>query len=238
MHDAFLALYHRHVGAAFDRQMRLADLIEREAPGEPYEYTISKGSLVFGGRVRFTALDLGSYAEPTDSWLWSWCDPSLKLTPDNRRLAEKVRRLASSTGVPAFAAATQFSCTELLGPDVGEAAAHAIAAIAAGELGFDAYYCVPFANGQCVALLRDARLREPAPNPAARIASVFPAVLSSFPVPNHREALVSYIRWHGLPVEEGHDAIRVVVDGEEQLRADFDSRRRLAKLDASIRPSR
>src|SRR5262245_10051969 len=144
MDQALLALYHRHVAAAFDRQMRLADFLEREeAAGKPFKYTISAATLVFDDAVSFSALDLGSHADPDNSWLWAWCHPHLKLTPANQQLGQAVRKLGQRAGVAAFSADRQVSCDDLLGPDVSPVAAHLFAAIVVGELGFDAYYTIP-----------------------------------------------------------------------------------------------
>src|SRR5690242_12884081 len=116
MDQALLALYNRHVGAAFDRQMRLADLLEREAGGEAWNYTISTACLEFGTSVRFEALNLGSHADPDNSWLWAWCNPHLNLTPANRELGEAVRKLGRDAGIVALVADRQVSCADLLGP--------------------------------------------------------------------------------------------------------------------------
>src|SRR5262249_7972088 len=98
--QALLTLYHRHVAVAFDRQMRLADFLDRyEASGKPYVYTISTATLEFGDAVRFTALDLGSHADPDNSWLWAWCNPHLKLTTANRKLGKAVRDLGADAGI-------------------------------------------------------------------------------------------------------------------------------------------
>src|SRR5262249_37533888 len=84
MDQKLISLYHRHVAAAFDRQMRLADFLEQEqVRGAPYQFRTSTATLEFGNAVRFVALDIGSHAEPDNSWLWTWCDPNMQLTPPN-----------------------------------------------------------------------------------------------------------------------------------------------------------
>src|SRR4051794_14669137 len=104
MDEQLIALYHRHVAAAYDRQMRLADFLEREAPGENWDYQISTATLRFGSRVSFAAHDLGSYADPDNSWMWVWCNPHLNLTPANREVAAAVQRMGQERGIPAFTA--------------------------------------------------------------------------------------------------------------------------------------
>jgi len=235
MDQALMALYHRHVVAAYDRQRRLADFLERNASGQGWNYTISTATLELG-TIQFEALYLGSHADPDNSWLWAWCNPHLNLTPDNRELGDAIRKLARDANIPAFAAEGQVSCADLLGPAVSPRTAHALAAVVAGELGFDAYYTIPFEHGRAAAVIRDGRLRAEVPNPAARIVSVFPQALAAFPVPNHREAFAAYAAWHGLAVEEAPRGVSVLDNGKEVLKAEFDHLNRLTELKGTVGP--
>src|SRR5262245_52146728 len=79
MDEQLLSLYHRDVGMAFDRQLRLADFLARKAPKEKPKYDISTATLTFG-KVEFEAPVLGSRQEHNNSWLWAWSDRNLKLT--------------------------------------------------------------------------------------------------------------------------------------------------------------
>lgn len=182
MDHALIALYHRHVAAAFDQQMRLLDLLEQDASGQPWNYKISTATLTFGDGVCFEALDIGSHADPDNSWLWAWVHPHLKLTPTNRKLGSRVRKLGQKVGVTAFEADCQISCLDILGDELSPIAAHVFSVVIARELGFDAYYTMPFEHGRASAVIRDDRLRQDRSNPAARIMRIFSEVLNGFPV--------------------------------------------------------
>jgi hypothetical protein len=237
MDETLIALYHRHVATVFDRQMLLLDFLEREAGGEPWSYTISSATLAFGDVVRFVALDLGSHAEPDNSWLWAWCHPHLNLTSANQELGTAVRKFGQDIGVAAFIADRQVSCLEILGPDLLPVAAHVFAVVVAGELGFDAYYTMPFAHGRAAAVIRDDRLRAEAPNPVARILTIFTQVIGAFPVLDHRAAFLGYAAGYGLPVEESRQTVRVLAGGVEALKARFDRRNRLVELTGTVGPN-
>jgi hypothetical protein len=234
MDQLLVALFHRHVASVFDRQLRLADFLEREADGEPWQYTISTATLAFGERVVFSALDLGSHADPDDSWLWSWSHPQLNLTPANRELGAAVRRIGGGLGIPAFEADGQFSCLEILGGELCPDAAHVFATVVAGELGFDAYYTMPFATGRMAAVIRDDRFRVPESNPVARILSVFPQVISAFSITDHRAAFVAYAEAYGLAVDDRPHSVSLLVNGREHLNAGFDSLGRLTEMTAQV----
>jgi hypothetical protein len=234
MDQNLIALYLRHVAAAFDRQMRLNAFLEEQTDGSLYKYTTSTATLDFGDTVRFEALDLGSHADPDNSWLWTWCNPHLNLTPANRKLGKAVRELGKCSGIAALSADRQVALDDLLGPEVSSVAAHAFAAIVAGELGFDAYYTMPFEHGRFAAVIRDDRLRTGVPDPVARMLTVFPQALAAFPVPDHRVAFAAYARWYGLPIRETPQTIHVLADGKDALKAKFDRRGRLTELKGTV----
>jgi hypothetical protein len=238
MDEQLIALYHRHVAAAYDRQMRLADFIERAAPGENWHYQTSTATLRFGSQVTFAAHDLGSHADPDNSWMWVWCNPHLNLTPANREVADAVQRMGQERDIPAFTATGYFDVGPILGDQLSGIAAHVFGIVVGGELGYHAYYTMPFANGRFTVLLRDDRLRCDEPYPLVRISSVFPQTLTSYPVLNHRTAFLGYLDWYGYTPEVEGQSVRVVEDGEEVMRAEFDELNRMTNLTGRLRGQR
>ncbi|VTU00535.1 Uncharacterized protein OS=Rhodopirellula sp. SWK7 GN=RRSWK_03814 PE=4 SV=1 [Gemmataceae bacterium] len=236
MDEQLVALYHQHVAASFDRQTRLSDFLEREAQGADWHYQVSTATLAFGSTVKFQAHDLGSHAEADNSWMWVWCNPHMKLTPANHDLSVAVRALGSRYGIEAFAATSYFDVGPVLGEDLSGVADHVFGIVVSGELGYNAYYTMPYENGRFTALLRDERLRSDEPHPLARVASVFPQVVASYPVLDQRAALLGYLEWYGYePLQEAH-AIRLVENGTEVLHAEFDDMSRMTNLTAHLRP--
>jgi hypothetical protein len=235
MDHALIALYHRYVAAAFDQQMRLLDLLEKEARGEPWSYTISTATLTFGDPLRFEALDIGSHADPDNSWLWAWSHPHLNLTPANRELGSRVHMLAQKCGVPSFAAERQIPCDDILGPELSSVASHVFALVISRQLGFDAYYSMPFEHGRAIAVIRDPRLRCDVANPAARILILFSQVIADFPVLDHRAAFLGYAAEYRIPVAETPERVELVVNGEVAVKAKFDDQNRLTELKGTIR---
>ncbi len=169
--------------------------------------------------------------------MWVWGNPNLKLTPDNRNLAETVRKLGRTFGIPAFNSDGQVSCDELLGPDLSPVAAHVFASIVVGELGFDAYYSMPFDYGRFVVVIRDKRLQSPAPNPVARILTIFPDVISTFPVLDQQAAFVGYTQSYGLVIEEKPRSVRVLLGGKDVMQAKFDHAKRMTELNGIVSPT-
>jgi hypothetical protein len=233
MDAQLVALYHRHVAAAYDQQLRLGDFLDREAAGAALHYQVSTATLSFGPAVRFRALDLGSHSTLDNSWLWGWYSSQLHLAT-TAELCRGVRDLGERTGVAAFTATQAFDAGAVLGEELGRIASHAFGIVVSGELGFQGYYTVPYLRGRSAVLLRDDRLKVAEPNPVARVAAIFPQVLTGFPILDHRAALLGYLAHYGVaPTVEGR-AVVAAESGTESLRAEFDDLNRLTNLTGTV----
>src|ERR1700693_2823904 len=102
VNQTLLHLYHRHVAAVYDRQMRFSDFLAENGSGEGWGYNVPSASLTFGKAVRFEAHLLGSFAEDEATWLWAWANRHLDLPPANATLAEAVRGLGKDPDLRLF----------------------------------------------------------------------------------------------------------------------------------------
>jgi hypothetical protein len=231
MDHQLIALYHRHVGPAFDRQLRFNDFLERKAPGADWEYDSETATLSFG-KLKFEAPVVGSHAEHNNSWLWAWSNKHLKLTVTNRALGDTVRMLVHRLGVHALAA-PGFSLEPLLGSELTEDAAHVLGMVLSRELDFNAYFLTPYDGGTGLTLIRDKRLAHTERRPLARIMTVFPQVIDALTVYDHRAAFISYVRDYGLTATDVAGGVRVTHDKGE-LVASFDDRNRLTGIQGNV----
>ncbi len=233
MDEQLIALYHRHVATAFDRQLRMADYLARKVPGEKGEYAAATATLSFG-KLKFEAPLVGTHSDQNNSWLWAWSNKNLKLTITNRALGDAVRATVHRLGLHALAA-PGFFLEPLLGPDLTEHAAHILGMILGSELGYDAYYLSPHDGGRDLVLVRDDRLKFAERQPLRRILRIFPQVITSMPVFDHRAAFTNYARDYGLTVTEEPHVVRAA-SGKDSLTANFDALGRLATLEGTVPP--
>ena len=231
MDQQLIALYHRHVAAAFDRHLRFNDFLERKAPGADWEYDSETATLSFG-KLKFEAPVVGSHAEHNNSWLWAWSNKHLKLTVTNRALGETVRMLVHRLGVHSLAA-PGFSLEPLLGSELTEDAAHVLGMVLSRELDFNAYFLTPYDGGTGLTLIRDKRLAHTERKPLARIKTVFPQVIDALTVHDHRLAFASYVHDYDFTATDIPGGIRVK-QGKDELVARFDDRNRLTGIDGTI----
>jgi hypothetical protein len=231
MDEQLIALYHRHVAAAFDRNLRLAEFVAQKAGKVKWKYEIASASLVLGPKLKFEAPLLGSHAHSNDSWLWAWSNRNLKLTLTNRALGDLVRVTAHRLTVPTLAH-PGFSLEPLLGPELTEHAADVIGTVLGRELEYDAYYIVPEEGHDSTVLVRDDRLKATERYPLYRVLTVFPKVVAALPVFDHRAALTEYARGYGLTVTPMAGTL-TITNGKGTLTATFDDHDKLTKIEGT-----
>ena len=231
MDEQLVALYHRHVGMAFDRKLRLAEFVRDKAGKVKWKYEVAAAALSCGPKLTFEAPLLGTHAHGNHSWLWAWSNRNLKLTLTNRALGDLVRVTAHRIGVPMFAHAG-FSLEPLLGAELTRHAADVIGGTLARELDFDAHYVAPEDAYDSAILVRHEKLKAPEKFPLHRVLTVFPQAVKELPVLNHRDALTAYARDYGLNVTAEGGTLRIH-DGKGELTARFDGHDRLQDLSGS-----
>ncbi len=231
MDEQLIALYHRHVATAFDRNLRLAEFVAQKVGKVKAKYEVATAALAFGPALKFEAPLLGSHAHSNNSWLWAWANRNLKLTITNRALGDLVRVTAHRLGLPMLAH-SGFSLEPLLGPELTPHAAEVLGVILSRELDFDAHHIAPEEGHDSAILVRDDRLKFPERYPLHRVQTVFPKVVAALPVFDHRAALADYARDYGLTatVMQG---VLTITDGKGTLTATFDDHDRLTKLEGT-----
>jgi hypothetical protein len=229
MDEQLIALYHRHVAAAFDRKLRLADFIHDKAGKVKWKYEVATASLLCGPKLKIEAPLLGTHVRSNDSWLWAWSNRNLKLTLTNRALGDLVRVTAHRIGVPMFAHAG-FSLEPLLGAELIKHAAEVIGGILTRELDYDAYHIVEEDSYDSAILIRHDKLKSNERFPLHRVQTVFPQVLDELPVFDHRKALSAYAQEYGLTVTAESGTLKITDGKNGELVATFDDHDKLTDL--------
>ncbi len=228
MDEQLLALYHRHVAAAYDRKLRLAAFVHEKAGRVKWQYDVATATLACGPKLRFEAPMLGSHTHGNNSWVWAWANRQFKLTLTNRALGDLVRVTAHRIGVPMLAH-PGVSLEPLLGPELTPHAADILGAIFSHELGYEAYHVEHDATADSVILIRYDQLKAPERYPLHCVQTLFPQVIDTFTLFDHRAALAAYARDYGLTVAEVPHGL-TISDGTGQLVATFDEHDRLTQL--------
>lgn len=224
MSPHFEAVFCEHVVYSFEKQLALADVIGERA----WHFNMDSGQLSFakqgflGKPLVFQVELLGTVSLLSNTWLWSWANEASHVPP---ALTESARILSGMDGVPEWAHPT-FD----VHPDDSDD--HRIALAASGVLETSAYYRGPYDGGAAYFLLRDPRIQT-APPSILKLLTLFPNVISSVDVPNHRAAFLAYCRQRGFTVQEAADQVHVSLDGQFAT-GNFDPLDRLVELSGKV----
>jgi hypothetical protein len=218
---SYTSLVHRYVAASFDKQLQLADLV-----GTLDWYFDNAGRLLsFADRYEWHVQILGTESDEANAWLWAWANHASNIPRDLLRASLRMRQAGEQQQIP------EFTTPEL---PLGKINGHSLALIASGVCRANAYYRGPHKGGAVFFLIKDENFPKHDVVPLARIASVFPQVISSLEIPDHRLALMGYLEHFGLVAEIDADRVVVKEGGEPVLIATFDERSRLIRLERTF----
>jgi len=156
MHPALQALFERHVASSFDKQLFLARLI-----GDlRWEFDLDAGTITFGDRYTWPIQVLGIVSEATGTWLWAWAITATPVPPLVLKVAEAVRRLGASKGIPELIEA------ELPG---GDATGTMLSMVASGVFRANAFYRASYPGAAAYLLIASPDFPANSEPPAARV---------------------------------------------------------------------
>lgn len=223
----FSTLLTEHIGMAFDKQLQLADSLEGAGN---WELSLPDAELSFADGRRFGIELLGIEALPEAVWLWSWSNATPDVVPsDLLQQALVVRAYGEAHGI-----------SELVEPmtNIDERRnGHHFALLGASLSDAIAYYRAPFEGGALFLLLTEPEaLPALSVTPIERIAGVFPQMIQSVRLDDHKSAFVHYLGAYGLEVKTTKDAVFGIYEADStRIHAEFDERQRLSKLTTVMR---
>lgn len=213
-------LLEQHLVLAVCRQRRL----EREVGTSRWNADLDDLKIRFPQAGReFPVQLLGSAGETT--WRWGWANLA----------GFEERTYAASLRLREFGNAA--AAVELLAPELplGPSEGHGYASIAAGILGYDAYYRCPHGAGSAWLLLTAPELSEPTEPDGLELAAAI-AQAVAIGVVRHRPAVEWAARGLALPLTELPDgSLRIELRPDGELVAAFDALGRMTGLRSSLR---
>ncbi|PZP65126.1 MAG: hypothetical protein DI596_00010 [Azospira oryzae] len=216
--ETFKDILARHLALSLAKQQALAEYLGDHT----WELDLQQGVVDFGrGRV-FPVQILGTESEKDNTWLWGWANPMSGLPEEVLLDAERLReygmrheiRMLSEPRLP-----------------LADIAGHALALVASGVCGADAYYRAPYEGGAIYFLIHDAPLNlEFAERPDLVVSSLSRAI-QLFEV-DHRAVARAWMNTLLLEVEESGSQLIARKEGRTFLLVRFDGAGRIIGIDA------
>lgn len=200
------ALFLQHIAASYDKQMALGDLIG----DSEWQFDMGTQSLTFGAKIRFKIQVIGTESTHSNSWLWGWANEASGIPAPMLRAGEETRAFGQ-----------QHNIRELTQPSFSlnsRVNGHFLSMITSGLCNGDAYYRGPYDGGALFMLIRDDRYPHQTINPANRVSLLFPKLIVSMPISNHRQAFIHYLEFYLARISEvgntviGHFSNKQVVE--------------------------
>jgi len=217
MNKLLLSTYHKYAASTLDKQIHLNELIE----GLDFEYRQQPGEIAFGEEFVWKTQVLGTESESTGMWLWGWANGASGVLDDSLVLVRKLQKLGKEQEIE-----------ELVRPEIpfDEIDGNFWSVIGIGLCNAAAYFRIPSPDGALYVAIKDAAFTRSTERSLARLANVFPQAIAAFPMKNHAIALKAYAEYLSLSVGVDGKGLIISDDSGARLLAQFDDRKRLAKL--------
>jgi len=217
-------IYHRHAAAVFARQMRLQELVAQKTAN----FQLQPGTLSFGPGLTWRAQLLGTRAAKSNTWLWAWANTVSNLPPSLLTDALALKETGTRLGVPEL--------RDPQWPMADDDAGHRLAIACAGLCNADAYYRGPLKDASLFLLIKDPAYPHRQDDPWRLLPFVFPQVVATYPVEDHRKAFLGYLETLGLQGRADGSDVDVLDGDRPRVRAGFDELNRLTKLETLKNP--
>jgi hypothetical protein len=188
------------------------------------ELDVDTGAIRFSNGLAVPFQVLGTESGNTLTWLWAWTDEQPDMPVNLLTSAFQLKDWGGKHEVREF-------CSPSI--DLNKADGQIISLIASEVCKASCYYRDPYEGGAIYVLLFDKSIDAQPPFNLAGLSRKLSDLISSYEF-NHRNALLSYFRMHGLLSVETGSTVTCELGSGEQLSAEFDASGRLTSLNGEI----
>ena len=192
-----------------------------------WDYDVGAGALVFGGKQRLAAQILGTYAQDSNTWLWSWANTASGLPAQAVAIATKLREWGKAKAVGQLTTA-EFTCDRATSPEL-------LGLLAIGLAKLPAFFIGRHEHGAVVLLVTS-----PDANPLPKLTNTafinhLMGVIQQGEISSHRDAVVGFCNALGWQGEMGAD-VAVISNPHEKavIRLAFDTLGRITSATTTV----
>jgi hypothetical protein len=216
----------KHYLSALEKQLALADWLQ--ARGNPdWGFGMDAGRLTFQPVASFAAQILGTQADHSNTWLWSWANTASNIPPALVKAAEALRAYGEQHNIPEFTQ-PELNVTETVN-------GHCIAMIASMMPQSNAYYRGPYDGGAIFLLIEDSAYPVRVARDPVKIINHIPlAVRQGLPLDMGR-AIHAYLRQCGTQADLRADGITATFAEGSTVNVALDAQGRVAKIQGDLK---
>lgn len=172
--------------------------------GLSWNVNMDAEEITFGDDLTFPMQVLGSFSHSSQTWLWLW---------DNKAggYAESVMQQALS--LKKYGEENNIDLLSVGKFDAVPNDLHLIGMVATTMFNLSGYYLGNYGQGTMVVTLKDESIDNTESEEFSRILTVFPELISTFEIQNHKNAFTNYLSQKGFELSSNGNEIKAEKDG-------------------------
>ena len=212
-----------HLALFVEGQSRLSDLVGTDAPA--WELSASTGLLSLNGHRLQCAL-LGSVADGTDTWVWSWADPSLDPSAIAVSRTRSLKDFGKESGLWEFTV-SEVGLSGVV--DLGMTPGATIALVASPQIMGGAIFIATSSGRKLYIAVTDPKLTMEAPTAFTAPASIQGA--AAYGIGNAHDIVTVYASFHQLEAEDVVAGMRLKFEDGSVLQIDLDDSGHIRRME-------
>ncbi|WDF65091.1 DUF6882 domain-containing protein [Flavobacterium sp. KACC 22763] len=173
--------------------------------GLSWNVNMDAEEITFGDDLTFPMQVLGSFSHSSETWLWLW---------DNKAggYAESVMQQALS--LKKYGEENNIDLLSVGKFDAVPNDLHLIGMVATTMFNLSGYYLGNYGQGTMVVTLKDDSIDNTESEEFSRILTVFPELISTFEIQNHKNAFTNYLSQKGFELSSNGNEVKAEKDGK------------------------
>lgn len=172
--------------------------------GLSWNVDMNKEEITFGDNLTFPMQVLGSFSHSSETWLWLWENKAGGYAESVMQQALLLKKYGEENNI------------ELLSVgkfDAVQNDLHLIGMIATEMFNLSGYYLGNYGQGTMVVTIKDDAIDNSESEELSRILTVFPELISTFEIQNHKNAFTNYLSQKGYELTPNGNEIKAEKDG-------------------------
>ena len=205
--------------AALEKQRNLYDV----TGGLSWNVDMDKEEITFGDHLTFPMQVLGSFSHSSETWLWIWENKAGGYAESVMKQALLLKKYGEENNIDLLTVG-KF--------DAVENDLHLIGMIAVEMFNGSGYYLGNYGQGTMVVTIKSDIIDKVESEELARILTVFPELISTFEIQNHKNAFTNYLTQKGYQLTLNGNEIKAEKN-ENVINAVFNENNLLTKLNGN-----
>lgn len=205
--------------SALEKQRNLYDV----TGGLSWNVDMDKEEITFGDDLTFPMQVLGSFSHSSETWLWIWENKAGGYAESVMKQALLLKKYGEENNIDLLTVG-KF--------DAVENDLHIIGMIAVEMFNGSGYYLGNYGQGTMVVTIKSDIIDKVESEELARILTVFPELISTFEIQNHKDAFTNYLTQKGYQLTLNGNEIKAEKN-ENIINAVFNEDNLLTKLNGN-----